>query len=218
MRKAEAHGDWASARRHADRARSLHPARSDGWFTAGTATFALGRPVEAAPLLAEAVRRAPHDFNALANLGFARGAGGDFAGAVDALRRANALYPDAAEIDFRLGLALEAAGDVTGALESHRRAERARPNDPRPPYHRGMIALQAGRSAEAEEAFRTTLRLDPRRAYAHKGLGVVLLGDRGRREEALRHFREAIRLDPGIRDREQMEAVLAGRSAEVGGR
>jgi tetratricopeptide (TPR) repeat protein len=211
MREAETRGDWASARLHADRARSLHPARSDGWFTAGTAIYALGRPVEGSTLLAEAVRRAPHDFNALANLGFARGEGGDFAGAVDALRKANALYPGRAEIDLRLGLALEAMGDKAGALESYRRAESERPNDPRPPFHRGMIALQAGRPAEAEEALRTALRIDPRRANAHKALAVAILGDTGRREEALGHFREAIRLDPGIRDRAQIEAILAGR-------
>jgi tetratricopeptide (TPR) repeat protein len=86
-----------------------------------------------------------------------------------------------------------------------------RPTDPRPSFHRGMIALHAGRPAEAEEALRTTLRIDPRRANAHKALAVALLSEKGRREEALTHFREAIRLDPGIRDRAQIEAILAGR-------
>ena len=65
-----------------------------------------------------------------------------------------------------------------------------------------------GRLVEAEEALRAAVTLDPEGAGAHKALGVVLLQG-GRRDEAARHFREALRLDATIADGEMMQRVIA---------
>ena len=53
----------------------------------------------------------------------------------------------------------------------------------------------ARRFTEAESAFRAALGIDPGYANAHNNLGNVLLAV-GRNDEAIREFREVVRLQP----------------------
>jgi len=131
---------------------------------------------------------------------------GDHAGAADALRRALAISPGETEVSDRLARLLQ---EGSAPATPDRSGPGAAPaSDPRAQYRRGLAALRAGRLVEAEEALRAAVTLDPEGAGAHKALGVVLLQG-GRRDEAARHFREALRLDATIADGEMMQRVIA---------
>lgn len=213
MRRAEARRDWPTVHRRAAAALALDRARPDVWFSLGTASLATGQPGDAARELAESIRRAPNDLNALANLGYARARTGDTAGALAALQMAFHIAPGEAELGYQIGRLLEGAGDAAGAREAYRQAARARPEDPRPHYQRGLLALQSRDFVEAEEALRATLGIDPTLAGAHKALGVALMETPERRAEAILHLKEALRLDPALRDRPQMEKIIADASS-----
>jgi Tfp pilus assembly protein PilF len=60
---------------------------------------------------------------------------------------------------------------------------------------RGELAMAQGRIGEAIEAYQTALDRDPDLVHAHGNLGICLY-QVGRRDEAVRCFREVARLDP----------------------
>ena len=60
---------------------------------------------------------------------------------------------------------------------------------------RGDFLARTGRPREARALLESALKQDPGLSWAHEGLGT-LESDRGRRQDALRHFAEAARLSP----------------------
>jgi tetratricopeptide (TPR) repeat protein len=60
---------------------------------------------------------------------------------------------------------------------------------------RGDFLARTGRPREARALLESALRQDPGLSWAHEGLGVVE-GSRGRSQDALRHFTDAVRLSP----------------------
>jgi tetratricopeptide (TPR) repeat protein len=188
-RRAESRGDAARMAAEAGAAVALDGARADAWFSVGTAALFSGEPAAAARALQEAVARDPFNVNAsptsawrARNQGIARRG-----------RRtpsASEISPTEGDISHQLGRLMQDAGGDAAAQ-----------------YRRGWTRCGA-RLVEAEEALRAAVALDPSGAGAHKALGVVLLQG-GRRDEAVTHFREALRLDPTNADRAMMERVIA---------
>lgn len=80
------------------------------------------------------------------------------------------------------------------ALERLDRARVANPLSPTPDVAAGSIALQLGRNGEAEARFRAAVDRNAGDSHSHLRLGAIVFND-GRREEGLRHLREAARLD-----------------------
>jgi protein O-GlcNAc transferase len=78
-----------------------------------------------------------------------------------------------------------------------------------------MALLLQGRHGEAESYFEKALSLDPNYAQGHDGLGQVRQRQ-GNLSDALRHYREAVRLAPGNADARQhltaLERELAGKA------
>jgi tetratricopeptide (TPR) repeat protein len=62
---------------------------------------------------------------------------------------------------------------------------------------RAMALVKLGRNDEAKLTLAGTLARDPENAYSHANQGWALLHE-GQREKALEHFREALRLEPGL--------------------
>jgi Tfp pilus assembly protein PilF len=62
---------------------------------------------------------------------------------------------------------------------------------------RAMALVQLGRRAEAGRAMGSVLALDPENAFSHANQGWALLHE-GQPVKALEHFREALRLEPGM--------------------
>ena len=62
---------------------------------------------------------------------------------------------------------------------------------------RAMALVKLGRSAEADTTLESTLARDPENALSHANQGWALL-HQGQTKKALEHFREALRLEPGM--------------------
>ena len=118
--------------RHADAAAAFEaalqadPAQTSVALALGLILKVLGRGTDAVRWLAEAARLAPGDADALANLGAARMAQGDLAGALDAFERAEVSAPAVAAMR---GEALQQLGRDDEAVAAFRRAVAAEPMD-----------------------------------------------------------------------------------------
>jgi tetratricopeptide (TPR) repeat protein len=114
---------------------------------------------------------------------------------------------EVAAVGGRLALELRASESAIALLGAAR--EHA-PNDAGLAESHGLAFLSAGRLPEAAMAFEAACRLDPARASAHLNLAAVS-AERGDRDAARRHAREALRLEPGYEKATRLLAVLEGR-------
>jgi tetratricopeptide (TPR) repeat protein len=160
---------------------------------------ALARHAEAARRYEAIVAAAPQDAESWNNLGNARRALGDAAGAAAALSEAARLRPDSADILLNLATLLTVAGDeeaAVAALEAYRG-----PPDPRVEVERGNLFAGLVRLDEAERGFRVALALRPDCGDAWLGLGLMYEHS-GRGEALAPLLREAEAAgadDPGLR-------------------
>jgi Flp pilus assembly protein TadD len=118
-----------------------------------------------------------------------------------------------------LGIALLSKGQIDEAIRQFREGVRLRPDDADAHYSLGVALDKKGQIGEAISQFQEAVRLEPDYADAHNNLGVAYgagdarrdqLGEmadahynlgvaffqRGRTDEAIRQFQEAIRLKP----------------------
>lgn len=143
------------------------------------------------------------------NLGSAREAAGDLAGAEDAFREAirhaprivnryrGGVSPLPWRAEVRLARLLLAAGRTEDAAEALRGATASNPRAAEPHALLGNLHAAAGRSAEAERAYREALARDPRDPLAHYNLGL-LLDERGDVRGAASAYRAAVTASPGM--------------------
>lgn len=153
---------------------------------------------------------------------------GDRARAAAEFERVLALDPLHAPALNNLGFLLAESGHPEEAAALFRRSLRSEPGYARASYNLGVVLRQVGNTAEAMSQFEATLRLEPgypdaaraldgmRRkhlgaiehfaaalrarpddASLHNEMGIAL-AEMGRLDEALGHFSEALRLDPGM--------------------
>lgn len=109
------------------------------------------------------------------------------------------------------GTARFEAGDFEGALQKYDEVARARPQEARAQYNRGLALHKLGRQDDAQQAFTAAQSLDTRRELEgaiHYNLGNVLVGQ-GKRDEALREYRRALKVNPADEAaRHNLEVVL----------
>ena len=119
------------------------------------------RATEAAATLRTATRLQPDDFGALANLGVALFASGDYAGAAKAAGAALRVRPGDAATLCNRALALQALGQVGPALAAVDAALAADPASYTAQLARGSLLLAIGQTAEALSAFDAAIGLRP---------------------------------------------------------
>jgi tetratricopeptide (TPR) repeat protein len=118
-------------------------------------------------------------------------------GAVQSLRRAIELDPDADEPHRLLGWRLlSPQGRTDEAVAELREAVRIRPDSFENYYRLGNVLYLAGRHREAVDAYRTATELQPKRADVFTNLGAAyhMLGDV---DQALGNYQHAITLGAG---------------------
>jgi tetratricopeptide (TPR) repeat protein len=137
-----------------------------------------GRFADAASCYAKVVAREPRDWEIWNNLGNARRAAGDGAGAVDALAQARLLRPDLAAIHYNLGVALAEAGRLEEGAAAFAEAVRLAPDNPGGLLELGRALRHLGRHDQALPPLTRAAELAPgsadiemERARAYSGLG-----------------------------------------------
>lgn len=121
----------------------------------------------------------------------------DWAQAEQLARRAVELDPTLAAGWDSLGIAQEEQGRIVEAAEAYRRAIEADPGYWRANFNAGLLLGRERRFREAAGAFEAVLERVPDHAASHFHLGVLLAGPLDRPEEARKHLRRALEVEPG---------------------
>ncbi len=173
-----------------DKAYDLHQLLGEAYQTLGRLPEALGEyeyaallnPRAAAPVLAAAE---------------AHLAMGNLAGARARRDQAAALDPLSFDVSLVSGRILEAEGRASEALAAFEDAVAKNGANPRPRMLLVAVASRLQRYDLAETHLRTLLSMNYQPSRTHFALGR-LAHLRGRTDEAARHYREALRLEPGL--------------------
>jgi tetratricopeptide (TPR) repeat protein len=115
--------------------------------------------------------------------------------AIDSLREAARLCPDASEIHYNLATCHQRLGNNEDAIVAFRRALSLRPHFPAAHHNLGVVLQSWQDFAAAAECHRAAVSQKPDFVEAHVGLATALNALR-RRDEAEGSFRRAIELDP----------------------
>jgi len=139
----------------------------------------------------------PTHSDALHLLGVIAHQRGQFGRAVNLIKRAVAMAPDAGTYYCNLAEACRMAGDNKGSLESARKAVSLIPHSPDAHNHLGLALQMQGLFEEAIVAFKDAIELRSDFALAQNNLGGVYR-ELNRPDEALAAYREAVRLAPNL--------------------
>lgn len=105
-------------------------------------------------------------------------------------------YPDEADLHDDVALLYLQLGRADEAVAHFEASVRLRPRSASAHFNLGTALTHAGRIDAAIAALRRALQIRPDFPSAHNNLGNALALRDGGSGEALRHFREALRLDP----------------------
>jgi tetratricopeptide (TPR) repeat protein len=153
----------------------------------GEATFEARRAIELAPDLAFAhyvMASVLHDRNHLTEAG-------------NAIAEALRLNPEDADFHWLDGVIRFDERDWPGALEAAEQGLRVDAEHIACNNLRAMALVKLGRKAEAGLTIDAALARDPEDALSHANQGWTLL-EKGDPKAAMEHFREALRLNPGL--------------------
>jgi predicted CXXCH cytochrome family protein len=153
-----------------------------------------GEISKAVPLYEEATQRKPDSLVALRKWGFSLRSSGQPERAVEVLKKALAIAPDATAW-HELGLAYVALRSKDDALSAFQKASDLDEDMAEPYNSLGAVWLESRDLARAEPAFREAIRRQPEYAEAHSNLANVLSAT-DRFAEARYHFEAAIRMKP----------------------
>ena len=158
-----------------------------------------GRLDEAECLYEQVLRAAPNTADAWQFLGLIALSRGNAAAAVERIRRAIALSPNAGVYHFNLGLALRQQGDAPAAIASYRQAVNLSPGLAEAHNNLGSCLRESGDLDGAIAAFGRAIALRPTYAEAQLNLGVALQ-DAGRIDEAVAAYRQARTINADFAD------------------
>jgi len=117
-------------------------------------------------------------------------------------KKAVAINPGSAEMQYNLGNAFAHQGNWADAIACYQAAvstERDSVKAAKIRNNLGAALEKLGKSDEALEQFRQAVQINGNYPEAHCNLGRML-AQRGRRDEAVAHLREALRLKPGYEE------------------
>lgn len=158
----------------------------------------LGRLEEAAADWKQAAGLAPGHAPTQFNLGTLLDRLGRRDDAAEAYACALAADPAHAEAANNRGLALRALGRTAEAAESFALAGGIAPGFAAAWYHRALALTALGHQGEAAAALRRAVVADPTLTIAHVNLGNALAEGEAGGDGAERHYRHALRIDPGL--------------------
>jgi tetratricopeptide (TPR) repeat protein len=177
-------------------AAKLDPSEEEAWLNLTRELMELSRFADALSATQEAIASNPESYALRLRLGAANLAAGRYAAAEDAFRTLVVAgdplptsYIGLAQVLLRQGRADEA----TSVLETGQQKIGA---NFLLSYFLGLSLDRAGKRSDALAAFREAVRLNPKSAEAHLGIGKTELA-LGRAKDAIAELQETLRLSPG---------------------
>jgi predicted O-linked N-acetylglucosamine transferase (SPINDLY family) len=189
-------GQAGEAAAQARRAAALWPQRIEFAFHEAAAEHALQHYPEVEQSLRRALVLAPGHAAALADLAGTLYRLRRFDEAVAAYREAIALDPARVENHLGLAQALGETGQTDAAIAACRQALELAPGHARALRDLGTWLHRSGRVDAALECFHQSRAADPDDPATHASIAFSQL-DKGRWEEALHSYRQALELEPG---------------------
>ncbi len=213
LRRLSRHAEAVTA---LERSIALAPERALSWHELGLAYGPPGRTADALRALGKSIELDPELPEAHNNLGILRLTAGDAARAEASFREAMRIKPSYADARGNLANLLAASGRPVEAQVEFEWALRLRPDDAGTRYNYAMLLGRLGRYDDAQRELDACLRADPAFADAHELLGDLLLA-RQQAQEAVSHYREAVRLRPeSVRSAFGLGMALAATGNAVG--
>jgi choline-sulfatase len=205
---------YAEAERDFQLALALHPDHPFALSSLANLHIAQGDDEGALQFCQQALAKDPHQRQVLLSMAQIHERRGKVAEAIACYAKIAELAPKDLATRLQLAWLQFSSGDSEQALASLQLADAIDPSRPEPAFARGDVLLALKRFDEAEQAYREGLRRAPDQAQGHHGLGLVA-EQKGAREEAEQHFREALRLDPTFRASAEALQRLARAPAET---
>ena len=171
---------------------------TEGWVLRGDALYQLDRYSEGAEAARRGLELEPDDVVLLDVLALNLIELGDLAGAEQALLSALELSPDHEALLCHYALACARGGQSTKAVRLVDRAIRLDPTSTDVLRARAQVAYLTGDKKRAQQYADELLAIEPEDRIGHVLRGNVLVEDNVYR--AVRHFDEAVRLDPSDHD------------------
>ena len=189
-RHAEAERKLRALAKEHERAYDLHEFLGQAYAAQGKRDEALGEyeyaallnPAAAGPRLSIAELHLEH---------------GDVPSARTAVEAASKLAPQSFDVALVTGRVLEAEGKFIDAIEAYQQAVARNGANPRPRMLLARLASRINRLDIAETQFRALLAMGYQPSRTHVALGGIAQ-IRGLRDQAIGHYREALRLEPGL--------------------
>ena len=172
-----------------------YPHDFEAHFNLGAALQSSGKPEEALPVLAEAVRLKPGDATAHNNLAVSLLAAERYAESARELREALRLDPAYRNARYNLARVLQQQNDNDGAFRELRTYLQAAPDDPQAYEFAGRLLAAQKRYGESVSFFRKAADLQPGDAAFETNLGAAL-AQSGNLPEAIAAFERALLADP----------------------
>jgi len=154
--------------------RKAAPRHFDAAHLGGTVALQQGRPLEAIPLLMQALRIDPRSAICEMRLGLAHLGAGKIPEAEKCLRQVLARQPDFHEAWDNLGMVLKSAGRLEEAIAAHRRSIEIQPRYAPGWYNLGLSHSWVGRSSAALACHERALTTDPSHPRARFGRAQAL--------------------------------------------
>ncbi|MBL8115647.1 MAG: tetratricopeptide repeat protein [Acidobacteria bacterium] len=176
-------------------------------FFLGETYFNEGDADRAGALLRQVLSHDPRHFEALVYAGVLENEAGRSERAIDSLKRAVAVKPDAFLPHFALGALLALSGQLPKAETFLERAVEIEENGEAWSLL-GTIAYERGRLKQAIDAFQKAVRLDPEDEESLYQLGLCYL-DRGWTQKAAERFQAALELNPNRLEFQEASKLLA---------
>jgi tetratricopeptide (TPR) repeat protein len=187
-------GDYDSAATQYESLAKLDPYAADNHHRLAVSYHFLNRLRDAAAAYLRAIKLNPRDWRSCMNLGLVYMSLGDNNAAVEYCQRAANLNPLAAAAHANLGVAFDARGNVAEAEAAYRRSLTIDPRQVGPAMNLARNLQYRGRTQEAvavlENLTRAADSAAVRRRYGDA------LASAGREADALREYRQALKLDP----------------------
>jgi Flp pilus assembly protein TadD/O-antigen ligase len=199
---------WKPLIREAEKAHELNPRRLKTLSYMGRAYVESGMHKEGMEVLLKVIDAYPYHMNALLNLGVALSSLERMDEALSVYRKVLEIKPSYAKAHNNMGNIHMKQQKFEKALESFRKATELDPNNSLIHFNLGVAEIQLKNFENAAEAFKRTIELKPDWGLARKNLGIVYAQYMNRPEEALIELREALKINPAMKDADQIRALI----------